>query len=372
MQDLSSHEPILEELVCQWMEAQRSDTTLSIDQLCGPRVDLRTEMERQIGMLKSMSWLDEQLDEQLDSRQFNAPEELSEIAMENKVLGNYELLSAIGAGGMGQLYKAIHLHMRRQVAIKLLPRAAVNSPAAVSRFRREIEVLGALEHPHIVTAYDAGEHEGQQYLVMQFIEGTDLAKQVERHGPLTLHQALSVLFQVALGLDYVHSKGIVHRDIKPSNLMLDPNGVIKILDLGLAQFIRSGPSMPIGASGATDATGTIDYMSPEQAQEGARVDARADMYSLGCTLFFMLTGRAMFGGQTPLKRHQNHLTAPIPDLRSLCHDIPDCVQSLFGQMVAKHRDDRLPSMARLQEEIQRCAAEINSLMKPSTIPLYLS
>lgn len=314
---------------------------------------LLPELKSRVRILESMSWLDEPL---ADSDPKD-PSQSLDSALQNSVLGNYLLMEPIGAGGMGQVFRAVHCHMKRQVAIKVLPQESVDSPAAVARFRHEIEVLAALEHPNVVTAFDADEFRGRYFLVMQFVEGTDVSGLVRRHGPFTVPQALSVLLQVASGLGYVHSKGVVHRDIKPSNLMIETSGVVKILDLGLALFEPMNPTGSERSSQHGEAMGTIDYMAPEQMQQGVPVDPRSDMYSLGCTLYFMLTGRAVYGGQTPLERYRNHLEAPVPDLRELRSDVPACVGNLFRRMVAKRREDRIASMAELRDEIERCAAE---------------
>lgn len=210
------------------------------------------------------------------------------------VLGPYKLLAVLGEGGMGTVYKAEHRHLQRIVALKVLRADRVQSPSDLARFQREMRAVGALDHENIVRATDAGEHEGRPYIAMDYLRGCDASQIVHAVGPLCVADACEIIRQAAIGLQHAHEAGLVHRDVKPANLLVTEAGVVKILDLGLAQF----GSFAAGAVELTSTgvvTGTLDYLAPEQAESSRHIDHRADSFSLGTTLYKLLTGALPFG-----------------------------------------------------------------------------
>ena len=254
-------------------------------------------------------------------------------------LGDYELLKKLGQGGMGTVYQAQHVRLKRVVALKVLPQNRLGNTDAVARFEREIEAVGRLDHPHIVRALDAREVDGIRFLVMEHVDGLDLAEVVARCGPLSVADACEVTRQAALGLQCSEEHGLVHRDIKPSNLMLNAEGQIKVLDLGLAQFQEAEP-LDSQVTGIGQLMGTPDYISPEQALESHAVDIRTDIYSLGGTLYYLLAGQPPFSGSqydTPLKKVTGHLRDAVPPIAGVRPDLPKPLVALLEQMLAKNR-----------------------------------
>ena len=272
------------------------------------------------------------------------------------VLGNYVVLDKIGQGGMGFVYKAQHKRMERTVAVKVLPSHVSQQKDALERFHREVVAAARLSHPNIVTAHDADEAEGVHFLVMELVEGIDLTQLVHAKGTLSIDKALNYMIQVASGLQYAHEQGIVHRDIKPSNLLLDHTGTIKILDMGLARFERELQESTGGQSLTQDGQvmGTLDYMAPEQALDTHHADAQADIYSLGCTLHFLLTGHPVYRGQSMATKILAHREQPIPSLRDHRGDVSDELDRAFQQMLAKRPENRQHSMTQVISELEAC------------------
>lgn len=269
------------------------------------------------------------------------------------LLDRYVILDSVGSGGMGVVFKALHRPMERIVALKVLPGFAVNSPDKVSRFQREIRAAAKLTHPNIVASYDAYEADGMYFLVMEYVEGVNLTEQVQEHGPLAVEQAVHIIRQIAGALSESHKQGIVHRDIKPSNILLAVDGTAKLLDLGLARFQHPNDTAPAGELTRDGlAMGTLSYMSPEQALNSKHADVRSDVYSLGCTLYYLLNGHPPFERGTTVETIVAHREAPIPPLGD--SDVPASLQSTFTRMLAKDPEARPQTMEEVLGELQSC------------------
>ena len=308
-------------------------------------------------------------------------------------LGNYVLLDKLGQGGMGMVLKAQHKRMKRVVALKVMSPAAVKSAEALKRFHREVEAAAKLTHPNIVTAFDADEAKGTHFLVMEFVDGDDLSALVKKSGPLPVEMAVQCIIQAARGLEFAHQQGVIHRDIKPANLLIarsdrihavrpdrpDESGhyerfTVKILDMGLARIDGAVGGSSEGAALTNTGTimGTVDYMSPEQAMDSKHADIRSDIYSLGCSLYYLLTGKAVYDGDTMMKKLMAHRETAIPslvDAQSRLGLRPDPAESnagrdgvptyerldsVFQRMVAKRPEDRPQSMTEVIVELERC------------------
>jgi serine/threonine protein kinase len=262
------------------------------------------------------------------------------------LLGNYLLLEKIGAGGMGQVFKARHRRMDRLVAVKLLPVAMTKDKAAIARFEREVKAAAKLRHHNIVAADDADCANGVHFLVMELVEGQDLSALVKQHGPFSVVNAVDYILQAARGLEFAHKKGVIHRDIKPANLLLDDEGTVKILDMGLARLGDTGDGVAQAELTNTGMImGTVDYMAPEQALDTKSAGPQADIYALGCSLYYLLTGKATYDGDTLMKKLLAHREHAIPSLRTAKPDTPEILDFIFRKMVAKKTEDRYQTMS---------------------------
>ena len=222
------------------------------------------------------------------------------------LVGSYRIVDRLGEGGMGQVFKAYHVSMDRLVALKIIAKDRVSNPTAVARFYREVRAVAKLSHPNIVIAFEVNQVGQTPFLAMEYVEGIDLAKLVQQSGPLPIPQACDYIRQAAGGLQHAHEKGLVHRDIKPGNLIVtrpnpDKPPIIKILDFGLARF-ESESDHTTRLTQLGKVMGTVDYIAPEQAQNARTADIRADIYSLGCTLFYLLTGKPPFEGEDAVEK----------------------------------------------------------------------
>ena len=273
----------------------------------------------------------------------------AELPVELQGHPRYRIMEEIGRGGMGIVYRAEHLLMGRPVAIKLIHPRLVSHPQTVERFRREVKAAAKLSHSNIVAAFDAEQAGNVHFLVMEYVPGTDLASTVRRHGPLGVSAACECVRQTAMGLQHAHEKGMVHRDIKPHNLIFTPAGQIRILDFGLAGLVEeealstagatpdeldfppaAGPLTRLGA-----VMGTPDYIAPEQLIDSHSADIRADIYSLGCTLYFLLTGRPPFPGESSLQRLKARLDTTPPALHQVRREVPRALSAVALRMLAR-------------------------------------
>lgn len=266
-------------------------------------------------------------------------------------VGRYKILGLIGLGGMGRVYLGEHSIMRRQVAIKVLPKAKGSDPAALARFQREARAVASMHHPNIVHAYDMDQEGDIHYMVMEFVDGMSVQEYVRKYGPIPYRQAVDYIDQAADALEHAFAAGIVHRDIKPGNLLIDVNATIKLLDLGLAVFYEERDRDPLTLAYEENVLGTADYLAPEQALDSHNVDIRADLYSLGGTLYYMLTGAPPFPEGTiaqKLLAHQNKDPRPI---REQAPDAPAELERVIAKMMAKRPDDRFQTPTELREAI---------------------
>lgn len=343
-------------------------TFLSGEQFLASLAESRLLSEEEIAaFLQSFSPELRPADGQALAEQFVAAGKLTpyqaEVVCQGKarylVLGEYVVLDRIGAGGMGEVFKAEHRAMRRLVALKVLSPRLLGIPQAVKRFRHEVHAAARLIHPNIVTAFDAGEQAGIHYLVMEYVDGQDLGKMVRRQGRLSVEQAVGCILQAARGLAYAHQQGVIHRDIKPANLLLDRQGTVQILDMGLARMEEALVRVDAGferLTGTGQVMGTCDYMAPEQAEDMSQADQRSDIYSLGCSLYHLLTGRPPYCGKSLTQVLVAHREAPPPSLRAERTDVPVWLEAVFQKMVAKRPEDRYPSMAEVVTALETAHA----------------
>lgn len=297
---------------------------------------------------------------------------------ESLVIDSYQLLDRLGEGGMGQVFLARHRRLGRLVALKIIRRDQARNAEALRRFRREVLAAAQLSHPNIVHAYDAGECGDTVFLVMEYVNGVTLKDLVLRSGPLPVSLAGDLIRQAALGLEHAYRRNLTHRDVKPANLLvtgldslpIPPRGhrraapiplltsgpapVLKILDLGLARLLSAGTG--VGDSATLTQTnlliGTPDYLSPEQAADPHRADIRSDLYSLGCTYYYLLTASVPFPGGTSLEklfRHHAEMPRPVTELRP---EIPPPVARIVARLLAKKPEDRFQTPRELAEAIE--------------------
>lgn len=272
------------------------------------------------------------------------------------LLGPYEVLAPLGRGGMGAVYLARDTRCRPPtlLALKILsPKRAREEKSIRARFRREMELSRLVAHPNLARTLDAGVIQGVYYIAMEFIPGRSLYRIVSDEGPLSLARTARLFREVVAGLEHAHAKGLIHRDLKPSNILVTPNDHAKVLDLGLAllQGEEGGDRAVIGGKGFV--VGTVDYLAPEQAEDSATVDARADLYGLGCSLYFSLTGRPPFPDGTRLEKIARHRDA-VPTFLCQCNpQVPEAFGQIVHRLMAKRPADRYATASLVQAELQK-------------------
>lgn len=267
-------------------------------------------------------------------------------------LGRYKLLGHIGTGGMSNVYLAEHTRMHDRRAIKVLPRRRVNDATYLARFKLEAKAIAALNHPNIVRAFDIDNDGDLHYIVMEYVDGDDLQAIVRREGPMEVSRAVGYIRQAAEGLQHAHDTGLIHRDVKPANLLVDSRQRVKLLDLGLALF-TAGDEESLTVVNNENVLGTADYLAPEQALNSHNVDHRADMYGLGCTLYFLLTGHPPFTDGTLAQRIAKHQKEMPVSIRKERPEVPGELEGICVKMMQKEPRFRYPSMHALSEALER-------------------
>jgi len=274
-------------------------------------------------------------------------------------LGKYKLLGHIGTGGMSSVYLGEHTRMGDKRAIKVLPKKRVKDASYLARFQLEAKAIASLNHPNIVLAHDIDNQGDVHYIVMEYVDGIDLQTLVKRDGPLEPSVAADVIRQAARGLEHAHSKGVIHRDIKPANLLIDHDGRVRLLDMGLALVEAGAPDdHSLTVAHNENVLGTADYLAPEQALNSHSVDHRADIYGLGCTLYFLLTGSPPFDDGTLAQRiakHQSEMPRPIREIRPEC---PGELEGICVKMIQKDPAYRYQSAADVAEALAKFASSV--------------
>ncbi len=271
-------------------------------------------------------------------------------------LGPYIITDWIGQGGMGQVFKAVHAMLGRESAIKVLP-IHKSTPDAIENFRREIRAQAKLDHSNLVRAFDAGKDGNVHYLVVEYVAGTDLRRLVRTKGKLSVQQGANIIKQAAEGLEHAHKRNLIHRDIKPGNILVTPDGIAKVSDLGLAFHLNDPNDPRLGKI-----VGTADYLSPEQIKAPLDVTEVSDIYSLGCTLYYAITGKVPFPGGTPKSKARRHLQETPWHPRRFNEEVSDDFVDLIGDMMEKDPSERIQSAREVAERLAPWASDDSPLM----------
>jgi eukaryotic-like serine/threonine-protein kinase len=265
-------------------------------------------------------------------------------------IGKYKVLEKLGSGGMGQVFLCEHKLMRRRVAVKVLPTAKAADPSSLERFYREARAVAALDHVNIVRAYDIDQDDNLHFLVMEYVDGASMQDMIRKGGKMDVLRACHYMYWSAIGLQHAHAAGLIHRDIKPGNILVDRQGIVKILDLGLARFFNDDQDMLTKQYDET-VLGTADYLAPEQAIDSHTVDGRADIYSLGATFYFLLTGGPPFAEGSVAQKLLWHQTRTPKPIREVRQEVPPEVAAILEKMMAKKPDDRYATPAQLADAL---------------------
>lgn len=335
-------------------EAASVDAHLAVCELCQQLLEGIPDDDRLVGVLRSLP----------GDAQGTTAEAITEgVPVALAEHPRYEVLSVLGKGGMGVVYKARHRLMARDVALKVIRHRLASRTVAVERFRREIEAVATLDHPHVVKVYDAEKSDDLLFLVMEFVDGTDLMRLVRERGPLPVAEACGYAVQAARGLQHAHERGLIHRDMKPANLMLAPDGTVKVLDFGLATLLDRDEPQDHGAEPDADTPdassltalgrglGTADYVAPEQAMDGTLADIRSDIYSLGATLYHLLAGRPPFGEGDASRRLLGHMVEAPRPLAETRQDVPVGLGRVLNRMMAKNPAERFQTPAEVADAL---------------------
>jgi serine/threonine-protein kinase len=298
---------------------------------------------------------------ELIRREWLSPYQINQLFLgrgHELVLGPYVLLERLGEGGMGQVFKGRHRKLNRVAALKVIRRDRLGNPEAIRRFYREVQAVSALSHPNIVRAYDADEVGGTHYLAMEYVDGLDLGKLVKKGGPLAVTQACEYIRQAALGLQHAFEMGLVHRDIKPSNLVVQGAGskseappLVKILDMGLARVSGVLADSNASLTQTHSMLGTPDFIAPEQARNARDADIRSDLYSLGCTFHFVLTGQVPFPTEAAMEKLLKHYLEEPPRVEAMRSDVPPAVGQVVRRLMAKDPGQRYQVPAELADSL---------------------
>ncbi|MFV1967908.1 MAG: serine/threonine-protein kinase [Pirellulaceae bacterium] len=322
---------------------------------CG-EVDVREAME----MDATAEVSDEQLAEQLVEKEVITTYQADQLRFGRTKLnlGPYIVTDWIGQGGMGQVFKAEHKVMGRECAVKVLP-LNKSTPEAIANFSREIRTQAKLDHPNLVRAHDAG-HEGKvHFFVTEYVPGMDLRKLIRsQQGPLSMQQAACVIMQAAQALEYAHECGLIHRDVKPGNILVTPEGVAKVSDLGLAGCVTDNEEDPR----AGKIVGTADYLSPEQIRNPHETRKVSDIYSLGCTLYYAITGKVPFPGGTPASKARRHLEETPWHPRRFNQDVSEEFVEIIADMMEKDPDERIQTAAEVATRLEPWAVDAGPIV----------